>query len=193
MNNNKKIDKEKMEKFKNLSYLKALSIENLFVALPASITGSLVNNVSVFFWMTISIGTLLGFVNLVILFVVVLNAKKYKTMKTKLNDKEVINELDELEAEHNKHEKELMVLVRAGFISRKKNKLFLTQSGKEVLTKEKNRKGRAALWRESFGENLFDFDELENNKEFFFKSKKITKNKNSGRGRKNGKNKRSVA
>lgn len=100
MNNNKKIDKEKMEKFKNLSYLKALSIENLFVALPASITGSLVNNVSVFFWMTISIGTLLGFVNLVILFVVVLNAKKYKTMKTKLNDKEVINELDELEAEY---------------------------------------------------------------------------------------------
>ena len=98
--NNKKIDKEKMEKFKNLSYLKALSIENLFVALPASITGSLVNNVSVFFWMTISIGTLLGFVNLVILFVVVLNAKKYKTMKTKLNDKEVINELDELEAEY---------------------------------------------------------------------------------------------
>lgn len=50
---------------------------------------------------------------------------------------------------HNKHEKELMVLVRAGFISRKKNKLFLTQSGKEVLVKEKNRKGRTALWRES--------------------------------------------
>lgn len=38
---------------------------------------------------------------------------------------------------HNKHEKELMVLVQAGFISRKKNKLFLTQSGKEVLIKEK--------------------------------------------------------
>lgn len=74
-----------------------------------------------------------------------------------------------------------MVLVRAGFISRKKNKLFLTQSGKEVLVKEKNRKGRAALWRESFGENRFDFDELENNKEFFFKSKKVTKNKKAGR------------
>jgi len=92
---------------------------------------------------------------------------------------------------HNKHEKELMVLVRAGFISRKKNKLFLTQSGKEVLVKEKNRKGRAALWRESFGENRFDFDELENNKEFFFKSKKVTKNKKAGR--KNGRNKRIVA
>ena len=37
MNNNKKIDKEKMEKFKNLSYLKALSMENLFVALPAAL------------------------------------------------------------------------------------------------------------------------------------------------------------
>lgn len=92
---------------------------------------------------------------------------------------------------HNKHEKELMVLVRAGFISRKKNKLFLTQSGKEVLVKEKNRKDRAALWRESFGENLFDFNELENNKEFFFKSKKVTKNKKAGR--KNGRNKRIVA
>ena len=42
---------------------------------------------------------------------------------------------------HNKHEKELMVLVRAGFISRKKNKLFLTQSGKEVLIKEKKSQG----------------------------------------------------
>lgn len=92
---------------------------------------------------------------------------------------------------HNKHEKELMVLVRAGFISRKKNKLFLTQSGKEVLVKEKNRKGRAALWRESFGENLFDFNELKNNKEFFFKSKKVTKNKKAGR--KNSRKKRSVA
>lgn len=100
MNNNKKIDKEKMEKFKNLSYLKALSIENLFVALPASIAGSIVNNVSVFFWITISIGTLLGFLNLVILFVVVLNSKKYRTMKTKLNDEEVINELGELEVEY---------------------------------------------------------------------------------------------
>jgi hypothetical protein len=100
MNNNKKIDKEKMEKFKNLSYLKALSMENLFVALPAAIASSFVNNVSVFFWMTISVGTLLGFVNLVILFVVVLNSKKYRTMKTKLNDKEVINELGELEAEY---------------------------------------------------------------------------------------------
>lgn len=30
MNNNKKIDKEKMEKFKNLSYLKALSIMCLY-------------------------------------------------------------------------------------------------------------------------------------------------------------------
>ena len=58
------------------------------------------NNVLVFFWMTISVGTLLGFVNLVILFVVVLNSKKYRTMKTKLNDKEVINELGELEAEY---------------------------------------------------------------------------------------------
>lgn len=84
-----------------------------------------------------------------------------------------------------------MVLVRAGFISRKKNKLFLTQSGKEVLEKEKGRKGRAALWRENFGENLFDFDELENNKEFFFKSKKVTKNKKAGR--KNNRKKRSVA
>lgn len=100
MNNNKKIDKEKMEKFKNLSYLKALSIENLFVALPASIASSLVNNVSVFFWTTISVGTLLGFVNLVILFVVVLNSKKYRTMKAKLNDGEIINELGELEAEY---------------------------------------------------------------------------------------------
>lgn len=99
-NNVKKIDNEKMEKFKNLSYLKALSIENLFVALPASITGSLVNNVSVFFWMTISVGTLLGFVNLIILFVVVLNSKKYRTMKAKLNDKEVINELGKLESEY---------------------------------------------------------------------------------------------
>ena len=80
---------------------------------------------------------------------------------------------------------------KAGFISRKKKKLFLTQSGKEVLVKEKNRKGRAALWRESFGKNLFDFDELENNKEFFFKSKKVTKNKKAGR--KNGRNKRIVA
>ena len=92
---------------------------------------------------------------------------------------------------HNKHEKELMVLVRAGFISRKKNKLFLTQSGKEVLVKEKNRKGRATLWRESFGEDKFDFDELENNKEFFFKSKKVAKNKKAGR--KNNRKKRSVA
>ena len=103
MNNNnnvKKIDIEKTEKFKKLSYLKALSMENLFVALPAAIASSFVNNVSVFFWMTISVGTLLGFVNLVILFVVVLNSKKYRTMKTKLNDKEVINELGELEAEY---------------------------------------------------------------------------------------------
>jgi len=92
---------------------------------------------------------------------------------------------------HNKHEKELMVLVRAGFISRKKNKLFLTQSGKEVLEKEKGRKGRAALWRENYGDDRFDFDELENNKEFFFKSKKVTKNKKAGR--KNSRNKRSVA
>ena len=84
-----------------------------------------------------------------------------------------------------------MVLVRAGFISRKKNKLFLTQSGKEVLIKEKNRKGRAALWRESFGENRSDFNELENNKEFFFKSKKVTKNKKAGR--KNNRKKRRVA
>jgi len=99
-NNVKKIDNKKMEKFKNLSYLKALSMENLFVALPAAIASSFVNNVSVFFWMTISVGTLLGFVNLVILFVVVLNSKKYRTMKTKLNDKEVINELGELEAEY---------------------------------------------------------------------------------------------
>lgn len=40
MNNNnnvKKIDIEKMEKFKKLSYLKALSMENLFVALPAAL------------------------------------------------------------------------------------------------------------------------------------------------------------
>ena len=37
----------------------------------------------------------------------------------------------------------------------------------------------------------FDFDELENNKEFFFKSKKVTKNKKAGR--KNSRNKRSVA
>jgi len=44
-----------------------------------------------------------------------------------------------------------------------------------------------------FGENLFDFNELENNKEFFFKSKKVTKNKKTGRGRKNGRNKRNVA
>lgn len=99
-NNVKKIDNKKMEKFKNLSYLKALSMENLFVALPAAIASSFVNNVLVFFWMTISVGTLLGFVNLVILFVVVLNSKKYRTMKTKLNDKEVINELGELEAEY---------------------------------------------------------------------------------------------
>ena len=98
-NNVKKIDREKMEKFKNLSYLKALSMENLFVALPAAIASSFVNNVSVFFWMTISVGTLLGFVNLIILFVV-LNSKKYRTMKAKLNDKEVINELGELEAEY---------------------------------------------------------------------------------------------
>ena len=99
-NNVKKIDNKKMEKFKNLSYLKALSMENLFVALPAAIASSFVNNVLVFFWMTISVGTLLGFVNLVILFVVVFNSKKYRTMKTKLNDKEVINELGELEAEY---------------------------------------------------------------------------------------------
>ena len=99
-NNVKKIDNKKMEKFKNVSFLRALSIENLFVALPASIAGSIVNNVSLFFWMTIGLGTLLGFVNLVILFVVVLNSKKYRTMKTKLNDKEVINELGELEAEY---------------------------------------------------------------------------------------------
>lgn len=99
-NNVKKIDNKKMEKFKNLSYLKALSMENLFVALPAAIASSFVNNVLVFFWMTISVGTLLGFVNLVILFVVVLNSKKYRTMKTKLNNKEVINELGELEAEY---------------------------------------------------------------------------------------------
>lgn len=52
MNNNnnvKKIDIEKMEKFKKLSYLKALSMKNLFVALPAAIASSFVNNVSVFF------------------------------------------------------------------------------------------------------------------------------------------------
>lgn len=36
-NNVKKIDNKKMEKFKNLSYLKALSMENLFVALPAAL------------------------------------------------------------------------------------------------------------------------------------------------------------
>lgn len=36
-NNVKKIDNKKMEKFKNLSYLKALSMENLFVALPATL------------------------------------------------------------------------------------------------------------------------------------------------------------
>ena len=103
MNNNnnvKKIDIEKMEKFKKLSYLKALSMENLFVALPAAIASSFVNNVSVFFWMTISVGTLLGFVNLVILFTVVYNSKKYRTMKAKLDDEEVINELEELEAKH---------------------------------------------------------------------------------------------
>lgn len=99
-NNVKKIDNEKMEKFKNLSYLKALSMENLFAALPAAIASSFVNNVSVFFWMTISVGTLLGFVNLIILFVVVLNSKKYRTMKAKLDDEEVINELEELEAKH---------------------------------------------------------------------------------------------
>lgn len=96
----KKIDIEKMEKFKKLSYLKALSMENLFVALPAAIASSFVNNVSVFFWMTISVGTLLGFVNLVILFTVVYNSKKYRTMKAKLDDEEVINELEELEAKH---------------------------------------------------------------------------------------------
>lgn len=100
MNNNKKIDKEKMEKFKNLSYLKALSMENLFVALPAAIASSFVNNVSVFFWMTISVGTLLGFVNLVILITVVYNSKKYRTMIAKLDDEEVINELEELETKH---------------------------------------------------------------------------------------------
>lgn len=99
-NNAKKTEMERMEKFKNVSFLRALSIENLFVALPASITGSIVNNVSLFFWMTIGLGTLLGFVNLVILFTVVYNSKKYRTMKTKLNDKEVINELGELEAEY---------------------------------------------------------------------------------------------
>ena len=99
-NNAKKTEMERMEKFKNVSFLRALSIENLFVALPASIAGSIVNNVSLFFWMTIGLGTLLGFVNLVILFTVVYNSKKYRTMKTKLNDKEVINELGELEAEY---------------------------------------------------------------------------------------------
>lgn len=92
---------------------------------------------------------------------------------------------------HKKQEKELMVLVRAGFISRKKNKLFLTQSGKEVLGKEKGRKGRTALWRENYGDDKFDFDELENNKEFFFKSKKVTKNKKSKR--KNNRSKKYVA
>lgn len=97
-NNAKKTEMERMEKFKNVSFLRALSIENLFVALPASIAGSIVNNVSLFFWMTIGLGTLLGFVNLVILFTVVYNSKKYRTMKAKLDDEEVINELEELEA-----------------------------------------------------------------------------------------------
>ena len=36
-NNAKKTEMERMEKFKNLSYLKALSMENLFVALPAAL------------------------------------------------------------------------------------------------------------------------------------------------------------
>ena len=65
-NSAKKIEMERMEKFKNVSFLRALSIENLFVALPASIAGSIVNNVSLFFWMTIGVETLLGFVNLVV-------------------------------------------------------------------------------------------------------------------------------
>lgn len=99
-NNVKKIDNKKMEKFKNLSYLKALSMENLFVALPAAIASSFVNNVLVFFWMTIGLGTLLGFINLVILITVVFNSKKYRTMKAKLDDEEVINELEKLEAKH---------------------------------------------------------------------------------------------
>lgn len=99
-NNAKKTEMERMEKFKNVSFLRALSIENLFVALPASIAGSIVNNVSLFFWMTIGLGTLLGFVNLVILFTVVYNSKKYRTMKAKLDDEEVINELEELKVKH---------------------------------------------------------------------------------------------
>lgn len=99
-NNAKKTEMERMEKFKNVSFLRALSIENLFVALPASIAGSIVNNVSVFFWMTIGLGTLLGFVNLIILLTVVFNSKKYRTMKAELDDEEVINELEELEAKH---------------------------------------------------------------------------------------------
>lgn len=99
-NNAKKTEMKRMEKFKNVSFLRALSIENLFVALPASIAGSIVNNVALFFWMTIGLGTLLGFVNLVILFTMVYNSKKYRTMKAKLDDEEVINELEELEAKH---------------------------------------------------------------------------------------------
>ena len=100
INNAKKTEMERIEKFKNISYLRAFSIENLFIALPASIAGSIVNNVAVFFWMTIGLGTLLGFVNLVILFMVVFNLKKYRTMEVKLDDEEVVKELKELEAKH---------------------------------------------------------------------------------------------